>query len=821
VIRPRWRKVFSDLWGNKARSLLIVASITVGLFAVGIISTMHNVLAGDMRQGYAAIRPANIRMAAAAIDQDLIDRIGNLDGIRDAVGVRTANLRLRTGPGEWIAIDLSAYADPADRKIDLLRLAQGAWPPADREIALEYNKYTDTRARVGDFVEVELPSGKTRRLRVVGIVHDQTIGSGGVGGGFFLAPVQGYITRDTLEWLELPAAFNQVYATVSGDANDLGHIQQVAEQVRREVVNAGLPVVNTILRRSIDHPLTPYVDAISGVLLFLGLLVVFLSGFLITNSLFALLNQQTAQIGIMKTVGARRAQIVLIYMALILIFGVLAFLIAQPLADRAAYRLLEFLSSRINFALSGRRVVPLTVFLQLAIALVVPQVAAFIPILHGSRISVQEALSGSRTAKPAPGGKQKGPEKAAPAGSRLCRARPRRVGPFRIGRIPRPLLISLRNTFRRKGRLALTLITLGMGGAIFISTFNVRASIDTYVAQVSKYFRADVTLTFDRPIRVDRIRQELGDIPGVGSVEGWAAARCELILENGKAGDSIQLFGPPSSSHLIEPKLLSGRWVQPEDRNAIALSERFLSRFPDLRPGGRLRLRVNGKETDFTVVGFFQLAGKSGGYLAYTNYEDLSRLIHQPNKAITFQVMSDREGISLEEQKRLGREIEAHLRQAGYRISDINAGQSVSNSAARGLNILTIFLLIMASLTALVGSIGLMGTMSLNVMERTREIGIMRSIGASDGILMNMVIVEGLLIGAISWVLASLLSLPFGKLMSDQVSQAIFDAPASFTVTPLGVLIWLGVVLVLSILASVIPARSAARLTIREVLAYE
>ena len=603
-----------------------------------------------------------------------------------------------------------------------------------------------------------------------------------------------------------------MYATVSGDANDLGHIQQVAEGVRHELTNAGLPVVNTILRRSIDHPLTPYVDAIAGVLLFLGLLVVFLSGFLITNSLFALLNQQTAQIGIMKTIGARRLQIVLIYMALILVFGVLAFLIAQPLADRAAYRLLEFLSERVNFALLGHRVVPQTVILELVIALVVPQIAAFIPIFHGSRISVQEALSGT-----APGAERKGPGKTGPGGS----APKRRTGLFRARGISRPLLISLRNTFRRKGRLALTLITLGMGGAIFISTFNVRASIDNYIAQVSKYFRADVTMTLDRPIRVDRIRQELGDLPGVGSVEGWAAARCELILENGKAGDSIQLFGPPSDSHLIEPKLISGRWVQPEDRNAIAVSERFLSRFPSLKPGGTLRLRVNGKETDFTVVGFFQLAGKSGGYLAYTNYEDLSALIHQPNKAVTFQIMSGRSGLSLPEQKRLGREIEAHLRQAGYRISDITAGQSVSNSAARGLNILTIFLLIMASLTALVGSIGLMGTMSLNVMERTREIGIMRAIGASDGILMNMVIVEGLLIGAISWVLGSLLSLPIGKLMSDQVSQAVFDAPASFTVTPVGVLIWLGAVLVLSILASVIPARSAARLTIREVLAYE
>lgn len=43
-MRPRWRKVFSDLWGNKLRSLLVIASITIGLFAVGMITSMHTIL---------------------------------------------------------------------------------------------------------------------------------------------------------------------------------------------------------------------------------------------------------------------------------------------------------------------------------------------------------------------------------------------------------------------------------------------------------------------------------------------------------------------------------------------------------------------------------------------------------------------------------------------------------------------------------------------------------------------------------------------------------------------------------------------------------
>jgi putative ABC transport system permease protein len=129
--------------------------------------------------------------------------------------------------------------------------------------------------------------------------------------------------------------------------------------------------------------------------------------------------------------------------------------------------------------------------------------------------------------------------------------------------------------------------------------------------------------------------------------------------------------------------------------------------------------------------------------------------------------------------------------------------------------------LIMASLTALVGSIGLTGTMSMNVLERTREIGIMRAIGASDRAIISLVMIEGLLIGTISWFLGVLLAFPISTLLSNAINLALFGAPSAFTFTITGLLVWLGVVLLLSVFASIIPARNAASLTIREVLSYE
>ena len=136
-------------------------------------------------------------------------------------------------------------------------------------------------------------------------------------------------------------------------------------------------------------------------------------------------------------------------------------------------------------------------------------------------------------------------------------------------------------------------------------------------------------------------------------------------------------------------------------------------------------------------------------------------------------------------------------------------------------SILTSVLMVMVILAAAVGSIGLMGTMSMNVVERTREIGVMRAIGASNGDIQAIVIVEGMVIGLISWVCAWALSYPISFMMLRIITAAMLSDPIPLTYTLEGVFVWLGVVVALSALASVLPARSAARLTIREVLAYE
>jgi putative ABC transport system permease protein len=382
------------------------------------------------------------------------------------------------------------------------------------------------------------------------------------------------------------------------------------------------------------------------------------------------------------------------------------------------------------------------------------------------------------------------------------------------------VLLSIRNTFRRKGRLLLTLFTLIVGGAIFIAVFNVRASMVQWIGDLSDLFIADVTLNFERPYRISKIEQEALQVPGVVGIEGWSAAGAEIIDADGNVVEDVQILAPPADSPLVNPDLVAGRWIYPGEDNALGVSDGIWGIYPDLVPGDTLPLEVSGERAEeWTVVGVFRFSSMFDSVLGYADYDVISEITGLTNRSFSYRVVTNEH--TFERQEAVGSALDRYLRSRGYKVSEAEAGLTTMRDASESINILVVFLMIMALLTALVGSIGLTGTMGMNVLERTREIGVMRAIGAVDLKIINSVIVEGMVIGLISWVFAVLASFPISYLLLKIISEAMIDAPLPLAFTTQGIFIWLGVVMVLAVLASVLPARNAARLTIREVLAYE
>jgi putative ABC transport system permease protein len=110
--------------------------------------------------------------------------------------------------------------------------------------------------------------------------------------------------------------------------------------------------------------------------------------------------------------------------------------------------------------------------------------------------------------------------------------------------------------------------------------------------------------------------------------------------------------------------------------------------------------------------------------------------------------------------------------------------------------------------------------MSINVMESTREIGVMRAIGASNGSLYLIFITEGIVVGLISWFLGALIAYPIALGLTWSLQTAI-SFPLTFAFSPAGVVAWLAFVIVISVLASLLPAYRAARVSVAEAIAYE
>jgi len=278
------------------------------------------------------------------------------------------------------------------------------------------------------------------------------------------------------------------------------------------------------------------------------------------------------------------------------------------------------------------------------------------------------------------------------------------------------------------------------------------------------------------------------------------------------------MFGPPAGSELVDPILVAGRWIRSDDVRKLAVSESALEYFPDLKPGDSVKLKIEGRNEIWEVVGIFRFADREG-VLAYAPYEYVSQMNNLANRSFSYRLVTDEHNRSYQDAK--AEELDRYFREKGFKVRVAQAGRASLDSAVESLDTMVVFLLIMAILTAIVGSMGLTGTMGMNVLERTREIGIMRAIGADDRAVMRTVIGEGMVIGLISFMLAVILSFPFTYLLSTIVSLALFQSPIEVVFTFTGYGIWLGLVFALSAIASILPARNAARLTIREVLAYE
>ncbi len=797
LLSPRWRKVLRDLWVSKTRTVLVVLSIAVGVFAIGMIAGTQAILSRELNESYARSHPASAILQVEPFDDELVDSVRRTPGVAAASAKRVVSTRFKTGPRDWHSLQLNVIEDNRRAPIAALRPERGTWPPSKGEVLMERASLAEAKLEVGSVIPVETPDGKLRDLRVAGTVYDV----GSPPPAFAYGVAAGYINEDTLEWMGWPKESQQLQFAVATDGSNKEHIRQVADRVELTVKRSGRKVFRTEIPEPGRHPADSGVKPLLLILGVLGYLVLLLSVVLVINTISAILSQQVRHIGIMKTIGARRHQVVGMYMVAVLIFGALSLAVAVPLGVLGARLLSESLASLLNADIIDPSIPNDVLGLQVVLAAVVPLLAALFPVLGGARITVREAIS------------EYGLVKAQGKMGMLDRLLERLVF------LSRPVLLSLRNTFRRKGRLALTLGTLTLGGAIFIGIFSVRASLLTTLDEALAYWKYDIGLSFNRPYRVERISSEVRQVPGVVAAESWGYGQGHRVRPDGTKSKTMFTIAPPAGTRLLQPTLLQGRWLLPADENAIVINSLILKDEPDLRIGDDLKLKLGDDKTEYTfrIVGLVR--GVMTGPIAYINYPYYARMTHNTGMAGVAQVLTERHDLAY--QLELGKVLEERLGTAGMRVTQVESVAQLRVTIESLFNIIVALLSVMAVLLAVVGGLGLMGTMSINVLERTREIGVMRAIGASDGAIRRIVIVEGVLIGTLSWAMGVVVAFPLSMALSEAVGQSLLESPLTYTFSLPGAGIWLAVVVVIASLASLLPARNASRISVRDALAYD
>jgi len=792
----RWKKVWADFWGNKSRTILTVLTIMVGTFAIGFNNNLSAYMLESMDSDYQSASPSEAEVYAYPLNDDMVKLAREVPGVDAVEGLSMSSAKLVRSDEQPIQIQFVATDDPSQLTLNRVKPVSGetSLPPlGEREILVDASAIP-AGYKVGDIITVELSDGKQRQLKLAGYIHAVT--------GFpfsFTQTMYAFVTPKTMEWLGGSSDYSGLSISVAENQTDAKHVTELAQAVADRLKRAGAEVYYVSVYQPGHHFAWNITQGIFFVLNVLGYMIVFLSGFLIINTVTALMTQQTRQIGIMKAIGGGTGQILGMYVVLILGFGLAAFLIAIPLANSAAEAFGGGMATYLNFAPMPYPGYPSAIIQQAIVSMLVPLLAALWPIYNSVRVTVREAVSDYGI-----GGNAKPKDKAV---SRTALW------------ISRPMRLSLRNAFRRKLRLSLTLVTLVLAGAIFIGVYNLWASFDQTIKDIQGYFLADVNISFGRYYRYEEVASIAEKVPGVQSVEGWTEYPGTLIHDEETAGTQILFMAPPSTSTLIDPVITSGRWLKTGDENAIVIGNHLLNIFPDLKIGDWLTIEIDGKKTQWQIVGTYTITGNVSPPLLYVNYEYLSKLVGRPGQVYSLRVLTT--GHDAVTQKNVRDQIQKLYEANGIQFGAAQLGADFIRDQKAQTDILVYFMLAMATMIAVVGGLGLMGTMSINVLERTREIGVMRAIGASNGDIQSIVIVEGMVVGLISWAISIVLSLPITNILCYGVGMALLTAPMPPVYGLSGILAWLIFTLVLAAIASAWPARRASRLTVRDTLAYE
>lgn len=795
-----WHKVWADLWWSKSRSVLAIISIAAGVFCVGTLFGMIDLQLSKMDAAHRQSQPSHINlMLRGDADTDLLQQIKALPGVADLDALTQLTIRFRR-PGEptWNIGTLIIRQNYAGQRYDKTLLDSGNWP-AKGHVAIENLSAKASGLSIGDSVEFETIHGG-QAFNIDGIVRHPFVKPPKFGGQMhFFADIS------SAALLGVAAnSFRQCLVQIIPPYN-ADKARAVAVDIRGFLAQHGSSVNVTLLQDPEKHWGRPFMAGVNGVLKIMALMSLVLASVLILNTLSAHISQQTEQIGVMKALGAKAYTIAYLYIFETLLLALAAIILAVPCSLVAAQFSSCQLLALFNIDCGGFAVSNRALLWMLLGGLLAPLLAALGPILRGSTMNVRLALASYGL--------------GADFGYNRFDLCVERVG---ARFLPTLYAAALGNLFRRKGRLILTQSVLIIAGVMFLVLMSLIASLNLTLDNEMARSRYAIRLGFSTDQSATKVTAISHSVTGTENVEIWQRLPLEMakngVVLRQKGSLGAQLLALSSDSKMYQPLVESGRWLQAADAGQrVLLISADTAKMNGVQAGDTLEVAIGVNKQDWLVLGTYRwLAGSDYTiepvYAPLETVEDITK-----RKDVASFALLNRQIATLAEEAQYLDNLKQRFQAEDIKLDVYSTiAKLEQNQFARNQFRSVIGTLLgLASMIVAVGGIGLSGALAISVLQRTREIGVLRAIGAPSKAVFRLFVWEGLFHGCVAWLLSLPLAFLAAEPIANQLGQTMLGMRLDFSFANWAVLYWLAILLMLAWLAAYWPARKAARMSVK------
>jgi putative ABC transport system permease protein len=797
-----WFKIWFDLWHNKTRTLLAVLSIAAGVFAVGAIFGMSDLLTSNMDRSHQSVVPPHINIILAqTVDRETLLNLEDVPGVEGIEPYNNVSVLYKLHPqdAQWRQGIIHMRGDWVNQKYELVQLRDGHWPAQKNEIGVERMAAQFLNVGIGDSITFKI-GDQQRTLPITSLIRHP-----------FVPPPEFedlaffFMNGDGLERFGVPNdRYDSFFVRVTPYSSD--HAKEVATAIKDKLAKQNIRVAAFVYQDPNKHWGRAFMDGFTLVQEILAVICVIMSAILVYNTLTNLITQQTNQIGIIKAIGGRTPTIIGIYLVSAFVYGLLALVIALPLGAIVAFVVTRIFLNMFNIDYNQFHVSTQAVVYQVLSALAAPLLAGFPPVMQGAKITVQQAIANYGLG----GG----------YGSSWLDRIVEGIGQRWL---PSHYATALGNMFRRKGRLLLTQLVLITAGAAFLMVMSLNSSISYTMDNIFARQQYDTMILFRENQRAGRVMALAAPMQGVEKSELRLVQSASMYLSGQlikEAGIGTNIEGIPAESDFFKPLIVAGRWILPGDGRVVVLT-RETAQKNYIKVGDIVTLNLGelGKD-QWQVIGIYEPVFV-GGFSSDTIYAPLDALYKATKKFNQGTYLYVRTtSHTAEATTAITTQLKNLYENHGLKVVQSQTQPDLRKTDDYQFNIVISMMLSLSVIVAIVGGIALMGALSIGVIERTKEIGVLRAVGARSRTILGIFIMEGMLQGMLSWFVAIPISLLAGPAASNALGQAMFGANLDYQYNWLAVGIWLVMILVVSALASILPARSATRISIRDSLAY-